>query len=85
MPDPRDWKDLPLVTQAAIRCQDPTFWRFLAAHPDHDGGAIQHKGHAAMAVRSLCGVVSRAHLATNEDAAAAWRKLDADFERWNKS
>ncbi|WP_424360236.1 hypothetical protein [Methylocystis parvus] len=69
----RRFSDLPLATQAAMRCADVRFQRFLNA-PDAD--------YAAIAVRLACGVESRKELDTVAEAGAAWRKIDGEFAAW---
>lgn len=85
-PKHKEWKDLPIVTQSAIRCADQAFWRFLDANgqANEDGSAIGNKDNAASVVRLLCGITSRRELATNDKAAEIFRRLDEDFGRWNK-
>lgn len=86
MPDRKEWKVLPIVTQAAIRCGDPTFLQFLIANIDDPLPlrVLSDKERAARIVRSHCGITSRRELATNDKAAEIFRKLDEDFATWNK-
>ena len=72
---------LPLSQQAGIRCGDPAFWRYLNEEHFGDGG-VEDAEAAAIAVRGLCGVTSRADLKSNTDAGVAWARLNRDFEVW---
>lgn len=69
----RRFSDLSLAQQAAMRCGEPRFQRFLKVD-----GADQ----AAVAVRRACHVASRKELDAVAEAGNAWRKLDAEFEAW---
>lgn len=69
----RRYADLPLSQQAALRCADPRFQRFLRVD-DADG--------AARAVRGVCRVASRRELDSVDAAGAAWRSLDAEYVAW---
>ena len=71
---------LPLSQQAGIRCGDPAFWRFLREDRGWDG--VDSAETAAEAVRMVCRVESRADLKSNNEAGAAWAKLNRDFEIW---
>ena len=73
---PRNFADLPAPQQAALRCNDPNFQKFLVS----DGDAEK----AANRVRLICHVKSRSELATNADARAKWIELDDAFYRWQR-
>lgn len=77
----RQWHELPLPTQAAIRCGEPRFWRFLVEHRKLSG-PISTPVHAAAVVRFACGVKSRSELGSDKGAADTWRNLDAAYDRW---
>jgi predicted metalloenzyme YecM len=64
-----------LSLQAALRCQDPLFQRYLE---------VSNENEAAEAVRKFCGISSRAGLNTDPEAAIAWRTLDAQFLAWKR-
>lgn len=70
-----------LAIQASILCEEPTFRRFL-----WDGklssDMLPSVEDAEVFVREHCGVESRSLLDTNEEAAARWRALKADYEAW---
>lgn len=65
--------DMPLGTQAALRCQSAAFRGFLN---------VVDEEAAAVAVRRECGVTSRAEFDHDAEAAARWRALEARFVAW---
>ena len=71
----RKWEDLAPATQAAIRCQQRDFRKFLGAV---DGAEVAER------VRAQCGVNSRGDLNTEPEAAARWRTLDDQFQKSQK-
>lgn len=76
------WESLPLSQQAAIRCGEASFWRFL----DEEGHSqpCQNAQEAADAVRELCRVTSRADIGKTEASAKAWRDLDGAYQYWQR-
>jgi hypothetical protein len=77
--DKQKWRGLGPVKQAALRCRDPLFWAFLKEEkhiPARDAD------DAAVWVRKLCDVPSRADLAINSKARIAWYGLDHHFQAW---
>lgn len=66
----RAWADLPPSQQAAIRCGEPSFIRWLQAADAE---------HAAMIVRRDCFVDSRRDLDTNHRARVLWHGLDTEY------
>ena len=72
---PRNFADLPAPQQAALRCNDPNFQKFVQA---------DNAEQAANFIRGKCGVKSRAELATNAAARAKWIELDDEFFRWQR-
>lgn len=84
--DKRTWSDMPLAQQAAIRCVEPAFRRFLAEEIDRSHDIAMYDGDmAADTVRRLCGVTSRKHLAESSTAAARWVELDTRFQLWMRA
>lgn len=77
--DRRRFSELPPAQQAALKCSDEAFRRFM-----------KETGHAASmamddvveAVREFCGVRSRADLNTNPAATERWRTLLREFNVW---
>jgi hypothetical protein len=81
----RHWSELDLKTQAGIRCADKSFWRFL--QPNYQETNAKGAGEmdaecAAMIVRTLCGVKSRAELDTDDAAGVRWVELNRAYETW---
>lgn len=75
-----DWRELQPAAQAALRCNEATFWAFLReveAYPD-----VESPETAAVAVRHICRVTSRAELGTNAKARVIWHQLDSGFQAW---
>lgn len=74
----RAFKDLPLSQQAALRCENEMFRRFL----------LQRTGSTALGfdapqyVRHWCGVASRSDLDVDPPAADLWRRLDTEYQTW---
>lgn len=78
-PNKMDWREMTPASQAAIRCGDQQFRKYLAA--EH-GLETKDKEEAATAVRNLCGVASRMELATNHKARALWHSIDSSYRDW---
>ena len=75
-----DWREMQPAAQAAIRCNEATFWAYLRevqAYPD-----VESPETAAVAVRHLCKVSSCAELGTNHKARVLWHQLDEHFSAW---
>ncbi len=77
--DRKAWADLPCSQQAAIRCGEPAFWRFLA---EEFGVSIESNEHAADMVRVQCHAQSRKDFDTEGLARKYWRELEADYQTW---
>lgn len=75
----RQWDELSPTMQAGIRCATPAFWKFLREEGDSE---VNSEAEAATYVRLICGVNTRAALATNKIAAGKWRKLDDQHIGW---
>lgn len=69
----RHYGDLPLGQQAALRCGNAAFQKFM-----HAADALE----AAEAVRRDCEVRSRAEFDKDAAAGARWRALDQRFAAW---
>ncbi len=74
-----DWREVQPAAQAGIRCAEPRFRDYLAV--EH-GIATKTAQEAAEAVRTLCGVNSRAQLGVNHRARALWHQIDASYRQW---
>ena len=66
----QSWGELPPSQQAAIRCGEPDFQKWIG-RPSPE--------RAAEWVRGACNVSSRSELNTNNIAAVRWHAIDADF------
>ncbi len=83
--DRRSWSSLPLSQQAAIRCDELVFQRFVGERLDlNSQQTVVGPDRAAAYVREHCGVTSRKSLDTLKPAGDLWRELDADFQFWLK-
>ena len=70
------WEDLSAVKQAAIRCQDEGFQRWIVIGTGFDPNVE----NAASRVRSLCKVSSRKQICEgNEFALNEWQNIDAAY------
>jgi hypothetical protein len=82
----RTFTELPYAQQAAMRCQEPDFQRFMMAtgrrltitlgKPDAE--------EVADSVRELCGVLSRKELDTHPSAGERWREIEAEYWAWQR-
>jgi phage recombination protein Bet len=81
--DDSKWESIGPVKQAAILCGKVPFQKFLASLPLIEGMAAG--AGAAEHVRAICGVKSRAELATNLQAAAYWRALVVRYRAWQRA
>jgi hypothetical protein len=78
----RSLSSLGFAQQAALRGNDPRFWRFLVVV---HGGPVSDADSSAVAVRKLCAVASRKDFDASPAAAARWQSLDARFCEWLQS
>ena len=74
-----DWRDVQPAAQAGIRCAEPRFRDYLAVEHGINTKTAQE---AAEAVRTLCGVNSRAMLGVNHKARTLWHQLDSCYREW---
>lgn len=85
-PEPQEasaWDALGPVKQAGVLCNDEAFWKFLTE--SFPGFTVLNAEEAASVLRARCGVDSRRDLATNKDAAKAWRQIVADYRAWQRA
>lgn len=71
------WESLPLSQQAAMRCGEVPFQRFL-----RERRAVSAEMPPAEAVRLICGVTSRGDIGKTEHSGKAWRDLDGEYQYW---
>lgn len=77
------WEDLKLSMQAGIRCEEPTFWKFLESDM-RGSGQIRNAEDAAAFVRRFCRVDSRSGLNADPSAALDWKGIEAQYQAWLK-
>ena len=79
----RKWESLPLSQQAAIRCGEASFRRFL----DEEGFCqpCETDEDAAGFVRTSCGVTSRANIRSGQPSGEHWLQLERHFQFWLRS
>jgi hypothetical protein len=80
----RKFSDMPYPQQAALRCADPIFQAFLREMCPHAKNAAfaRTPEAAAITVRDLCEVESRADIRGGTEAETKWLWLNAWFETW---
>lgn len=82
--------DLPLSQQAALRCAEPYFYRFLTTkfRPDaivpFDPKLDQNTPPSVPMLRHHLGIGSRRDLDLFEEKAKAWLALDAEYYAWQR-
>lgn len=67
-----------LAANAAILCEEPTFWRFLAVKTAQD---VTNEEQAIHALRLALNIASRAELNKDAGAGNRFRELRRDYER----
>jgi hypothetical protein len=73
----RAFTSLPLAQQAAMKCNDAAFARFLFERYDATDPAEY--------VRKTCGVTSRREIAKGTPAGTVWIELLAEFDVWMRA
>lgn len=76
---PMDWREVQPAAQAGIRCADARFRDYLAVEY---GVETSTPEEAAKALRTLCGVNSRAEFSTNPKARVYWNQFDSAYRAW---
>jgi hypothetical protein len=77
------WHELPPSQQAAIRCNEPAFTKFLEETKPQYGSLGEHE--VAEVVRMLCGVDSRKDIRTGTQAAQKWFAIDSEYQAWMRA
>lgn len=77
----RPFGSLPLSQQAAMRCGDEGFRRFLAER-DKIWGPPYTPEAAATRVRDICGVSSRSFIVEGDKTGDRWLALDGAYQDW---
>ena len=73
------WADLPCSQQAAIRCGETAFWRFLA---ESLGQTVSNSDQAAEVVRGWCKARSRAEFDQTSESRILWRRMEDNYQLW---
>lgn len=69
----RHWVDLKPSAQAALRCKEPAFWRYMDAADELS---------CVDRLRTRLGIESRAELNTASRKASVWRQIDDGYQAW---
>ena len=69
----RKFRELPFPQQAALRCNDPAFRKFIK---------VNNAEEAAIWVREHCGVTSRSQIDPCAASGSRWHDLNLEFEAW---
>lgn len=77
----KPFSSLPLSQQAALRCSDERFQDYMQ-HYFWNTLTDNNEEYTTQLVRDYCRVGSRSELNTDQDAAAQWRKLEANYQSW---
>lgn len=77
----KSWHDMSPAQQAGMLCAYPAFINFLRAEYN---SSIISNADAAVHVRSLCGVDSRADIDKSSAAQMRWRNLVSQYRAWMK-
>jgi hypothetical protein len=78
----RPFASLPLSQQAALRCNDEDFWKFIDSQNEAPHGTIKSSEGAASFVRIFCGVKSRADITHGSFAGNRWMDLNDSYQTW---
>ncbi|HVZ60663.1 MAG TPA: hypothetical protein VG892_07750 [Terriglobales bacterium] len=70
----RPFNSLPLSQQAAIRCQDPEFRKFINASTGAD--------EAAQIIRNICEVGSRSEIVDGCESGRLWKKIERRYQSY---
>jgi hypothetical protein len=78
----KSWSDLPPAQQAAIRCGEPAFWRFLGTHADAPPAPLIDSAEAAdQTLKMLFDIKSKRDL---NDVPSSWQRFDAQYYTWRQ-
>lgn len=81
----RRFDTLPLPQQAAMRCNEPAFRRFLAEQNGITADEVMNSDMAASLVRIACGVETRADIRDEHPSGLRWRALEAEYSVWMRA
>lgn len=77
--DRKAWADLPCSQQAAIRCGELPFQKFMS---EYNVGQVHDAETCAQAVRFLTGCDSRSELNKYGPKQDIWREIEAEYQTW---
>ena len=85
----RSFTELPMSPQAAMRCQEPSFWEFLQSFSPRFWTEMLRKygsgaSAAAAIVRQRCGVESRSEIRAGHTSGDEWATFEAEFYAWQR-
>ena len=81
----RPFNSLALPAQAAMRCNEPEFRRFLAQREGFAQCEYLSLDMAAAYAREICGVTSRSQITDADESGERWRALDRAYLDWRHS
>lgn len=73
------WADLPCSQQAAIRCGEVPFQKFMS---EYNVGQVHNAETCAQAVRCVTGCDSRSELNEYGPKQDIWREIEAEYQTW---
>lgn len=79
--DKRSWEELPPAQQAGIRCNEPSFRKFLTEMQGRGDGPVSET-EAAQVVRDVCCVRSRSEIRPHSPPAKLWNALESEYQTW---
>lgn len=77
--DRKAWADLPCSQQAAIRCGEVAFQKFMS---EYNVGQVHNAETCAQAVRCVTGCDSRSELNEYGPKQDIWREIEAEYQTW---
>lgn len=77
--DRKAWADLPCSQQAAIRCGEVPFQKFMS---EYNVGQVHNAETCAQAVRCVTGCDSRSELNEYGPKQDIWREIEAEYKTW---
>jgi len=77
-----DWRDMQPAAQAALRCDQPAFRRFLMEEHSFRPRDKNNSDEAADFLRSFFNIKSRSELGTDPKRRMLWKQMDDQFQAW---
>lgn len=79
----RRFSELPLAQQAALKCGDKAFWRFI--NETMGFPTVETEESCADVVRRLCDVASRGEIKPETVPGSRWNQLLGRFDAWMRT